>query len=183
MANFEKLGGYVTSSEIFVTKTSDKFHPSGLFSEQIFGPLKDFQCACGNLRHRIEFGKVCPKCGVLCGARELRFKTFGKIKLLFPVIKPTKISFNGATTLQSWKHVSTASYVTSFYVGFNGATTLQSWKLQITGRILRDCDGKNNPVVYDLIDFAFPSMAQKDIRAKTKIVSNEFKCSIKTINE
>jgi len=91
MANFEKLGGYVTSSEIFVTKTSDKFHPSGLFSEQIFGPLKDFQCACGNLRHRIEFGKVCPKCGVLCGARELRFKTFGKIKLLFPVIKPTKI--------------------------------------------------------------------------------------------
>jgi superfamily II DNA or RNA helicase len=55
--------------------------------------------------------------------------------------------------------------------------------IQITGRILRDCDGKNNPVVYDLIDFAFPSMAQKDIRAKTKIVSNEFKCSIKTINE
>ena len=40
---------------------------------------------------------------------------------------PPLLSFNGATTLQSWKHVS-GKIAYCFLYCFNGSTTLQSWK-------------------------------------------------------
>lgn len=88
---YPSLGGYITSPKDFIGKNNKKIDPYGIFSEQCFGPEKNYSCSCGNYNIRIlHENKICPNCGVLCGSNELRFSTFGKIKLAFPIIKPTK---------------------------------------------------------------------------------------------
>ena len=82
---------YVTSPNIFYRK-SRKFDEEGLFSERIFGPVRDFKCKCGKLNSEIlDGGKRCEKCKVLCENSNLRLETFGLIDLPFECIKPTKI--------------------------------------------------------------------------------------------
>ncbi|MEM3452005.1 MAG: hypothetical protein QW835_00060 [Candidatus Hadarchaeum sp.] len=84
------LGGYVTNPNSF-TRTL-KPTPDGIYSQKIFGPILDYRCECGRLNHRGLAGTVCSTCGVICESSDLRYKTFGKIKLPFPVLKPTKKS-------------------------------------------------------------------------------------------
>jgi DNA-directed RNA polymerase subunit beta' len=87
-----ELGGEVTSIKFFVGKNSNAIDENGLLSESIFGPVRDFKCRCGKLSiESCDKGKICDRCGVLCASSELRLKTFGKITLVFPIIKPTKI--------------------------------------------------------------------------------------------
>lgn len=87
---FPELGDFVTSSRDFIGK-SKKIDQYGIFSECIFGPEQSYKCSCGNLTHKsLNGGKKCPKCGVLCASNELRYSTFGKIKTIFPFIKPNK---------------------------------------------------------------------------------------------
>ncbi len=84
------LGGEVSSIKFFTGKYS-AIDENGLLSESIFGPVKDFQCKCGKLSlESCDGGKICDRCNVLCGPSDLRLKTFGKISLVFPVIKSTK---------------------------------------------------------------------------------------------
>lgn len=84
------FGGEVSSIKFFMGK-NNSIDENGLFSESIFGPIKDFRCKCGKLSLEVyDSGRVCDKCGVICGPSDLRIKTFGKISLVFPVIKPTK---------------------------------------------------------------------------------------------
>ncbi len=57
----------------------------GLFCQQIFGPEKDYECACGKYK-RIKFrGVVCERCGVEVGPRSVRRERMGHIKLATPV--------------------------------------------------------------------------------------------------
>lgn len=88
---FPELGGYVTSTKSFYGKNNIE-HVNGLFSQQIFGPKKSYCCSCGNLNSFIYAGMRCNKCGVYCDTNELRYTQFGKIKLIFPVIKPSRIN-------------------------------------------------------------------------------------------
>jgi len=91
---FPKLGDYVTNSRDFIgNNKSKKENPDGLFSEQIFGPKKNFQCICNNLNGVIHDQEICPNCGVMCCSNSLRSTQFGKIKIVFPIIKPTKKKF------------------------------------------------------------------------------------------
>jgi|GEM_PF-1148808 len=88
-----KLGGFVTNHIDF--KGHNPFGnetPDGLFSQVIFGPKNDYRCACGNYSNSTYDGQICPKCNVLCGSSDIRYKQFGKIKTVFPFIKPTKIN-------------------------------------------------------------------------------------------
>lgn len=57
--------------------------------------------------------------------------------------------------------------------------------IQTIGRILRELEGKNNPVVVDLIDRSFGSFFTSEITQKSKILEKEFenKIEIKSINE
>jgi len=81
----------ITSSNIFYRK-SRKYDEEGLFSERIFGPIKDYKCKCGKLNSEIlDGGKRCNKCKVLCDNSNKRLETFGYIDLPFMCIKPTKI--------------------------------------------------------------------------------------------
>lgn len=57
----------------------------GLFCQQIFGPVKDYECACGKYK-RIKFrGVVCERCGVEVGPSSVRRERMGHIQLAMPV--------------------------------------------------------------------------------------------------
>ena len=55
--------GEVTKPETINYRTL-KPERDGLFCEVIFGPTKDYQCACGKPRRTTEKGNVCEKCGI-----------------------------------------------------------------------------------------------------------------------
>jgi len=62
-----------------------KPEPEGLFCQQIFGPVKDYECACGKYK-RIKFrGIECEKCHVVVGPSSVRRENMGHIKLAMPV--------------------------------------------------------------------------------------------------
>ena len=57
----------------------------GLFCERIFGPTKDWECACGKYK-RIRFkGIVCERCGVEVTRSKVRRERMGHIELAAPV--------------------------------------------------------------------------------------------------
>ncbi|MEJ5256996.1 MAG: DNA-directed RNA polymerase subunit beta' [Fervidobacterium sp.] len=57
----------------------------GLFCERIFGPVKDYECACGKYSGKKYEGTVCEKCGVRVESKEARRRRFGHIELAAPV--------------------------------------------------------------------------------------------------
>ena len=59
----------------------------GLFCEVIFGPTKDYQCACSNKSKRSSHpGKKCPVCGVEYTESKVRRERMGHIELQAPVV-------------------------------------------------------------------------------------------------
>ncbi|HRY77507.1 MAG TPA: DNA-directed RNA polymerase subunit beta' [Candidatus Izemoplasmatales bacterium] len=59
----------------------------GLFCEVIFGPTKDYQCACSNKAKRSTHpGKKCPVCGVEYTESKVRRERMGHIELAAPVV-------------------------------------------------------------------------------------------------
>lgn len=75
----------VTTSKIYAKKN---FHPDGLFSEKIFGPVKNYTCSCGIYHGPSRKNTVCPVCGVKIAKSDIRRKSMAKITLPFPVIDP-----------------------------------------------------------------------------------------------
>jgi DNA-directed RNA polymerase beta' subunit len=69
----------VTEVKIFKNSKHTEFHENGLYSETIFGPVNKFKCQCGKVFGKLNSGKVCDNCGVLCGDIEGRSNTFAKI--------------------------------------------------------------------------------------------------------
>lgn len=57
----------------------------GLFCERIFGPVKDYECACGKYSGKKYEGTVCEKCGVRVESKDARRRRFGHIELAAPV--------------------------------------------------------------------------------------------------
>src|SRR6056297_2937055 len=57
----------------------------GLFCQKIFGPVKDFQCACGKYKKIRYKGIVCDRCGVEVTRSLVRRERFGHIDLAAPV--------------------------------------------------------------------------------------------------
>jgi DNA-directed RNA polymerase subunit beta' len=57
----------------------------GLFCERIFGPTKDYQCACGKKRN-LDKGQICDKCGVEITEAKVRRERMGHIELEAPVV-------------------------------------------------------------------------------------------------
>lgn len=59
--------------------------PDGLFCEAIFGPQKDWECACGKYKRIKHKGVVCDRCGVEVTRKEVRRERMGYIQLAAPV--------------------------------------------------------------------------------------------------
>ena len=58
----------------------------GLFCERIFGPVKDYECACGKYKRIRYKGIVCDRCGVEVTEKKVRRERLGHIKLVVPVV-------------------------------------------------------------------------------------------------
>ena len=76
--------GEVTKPETINYRTQ-KAEKDGLFSEKIFGPVRDFECSCGKYRRIRYKGIVCDKCGVEVTKASVRRERMGHIELAVPI--------------------------------------------------------------------------------------------------
>ncbi|MCI7551196.1 MAG: DNA-directed RNA polymerase subunit beta', partial [Arcanobacterium sp.] len=76
--------GAVTKPETINYRTL-KPEKDGLFGEQIFGPTRDWECACGKYKRPRYKGIVCERCGVEVTRSKVRRERMGHIELAAPV--------------------------------------------------------------------------------------------------
>ena len=98
--HFDKLSIQIASDEIIRNKWSRgevkkpetinyrTFKPEkgGLFCEKIFGPTKDWECACGKYKKIKHKGIVCDRCGVEVSLAKVRRERMAHIDLAVPVV-------------------------------------------------------------------------------------------------
>ena len=81
----EKSYGEILKPETINYRTY-KPERDGLFCERIFGPVKDYECACGKYKRIRYKGIVCDRCGVEVTEKKVRRERMGHIKLVVPVV-------------------------------------------------------------------------------------------------
>lgn len=160
-----KILGLVTSADTLHYKT---FKPlkGGLFCERIFGPLRDFECACGIqkrptleeyqkiVQHQPVERKFCSTCDVEYTWSIIRRYQLGYIELVTPVghIWYSKGQPNYLSILLDWKKNDLDSF---FYC--TASSTLEE-SLQIFNNPFRVDPGFTNPLFdVDWIDFIKPN--------------------------
>ncbi|HEX6916225.1 MAG TPA: DNA-directed RNA polymerase subunit beta', partial [Chitinophagaceae bacterium] len=84
-AILERSFGEVLKPETINYRTY-KPERDGLFCERIFGPVKDYECACGKYKRIRYKGIVCDRCGVEVTEKKVRRERMGHIKLVVPVV-------------------------------------------------------------------------------------------------
>lgn len=105
----------------------------GLFCERIFGPTKDYECACGKYK-RIKYkGVICDRCGVEVTLARVRRERMGHIELAVPVshiwffkCMPSRIGLMMDMTARSLERV---IYYEDYLVIDPGNTPLQKKQL------------------------------------------------------
>ncbi len=110
--------GEVTKPET-INYRSFRPEKDGLFCEKIFGPVKDWECACGKYKGIRYKGIVCDRCGVEVTLKAVRRERMGHIALAVPVVHiwffkalPSKIgNIIGTTTKELEKIIYYESYV------------------------------------------------------------------------
>ena len=80
----ENSYGEVTKPETINYRTY-KPERDGLFCARIFGPTKDYECACGKYKRIRYKGIVCDRCGVEVTEKKVRRERSGHIELVVPV--------------------------------------------------------------------------------------------------
>ncbi len=122
--------GEVTKPET-INYRSFRPEKDGLFCEKIFGPVKDWECACGKYKGIRYKGIVCDRCGVEVTQKSVRRERMGHIALAVPIVHiwffkalPSKIgNIIGMTTKELEKIIYYESYVV-----INPGTTGLSFK-------------------------------------------------------
>jgi DNA-directed RNA polymerase subunit beta' len=107
--------------------------PKGLFCQQIFGPVRDYECSCGKYK-RIKFkGVVCERCGVEVTVSRVRRERMGHIELAVPVAHiwflksmPSRLALLLDMTARSLERV---IYYENYMVTDSGGTALQEMQL------------------------------------------------------
>lgn len=121
--------GEVTKPET-INYRSFRPEKDGLFCEKIFGPIRDWECACGKYKRIRYKGIVCDRCGVEVTQKSVRRERMGHIMLAVPVIHiwflrslPSKIS--GVLGMPT-KDIERIVYYESYVVVQPGKTGLQA---------------------------------------------------------
>ena len=132
--------GEVKKPETINYRTLKPEH-DGLFCEKIFGPTKDYECACGRLKRMRDKGIVCPKCGVEVTKAKVRRERMGHIELASPVshiwyFKGTP-SRMGLVLDMSPRELEEVLYFVAYVVLKPGATPLQKKQI-LSDREYRD---------------------------------------------
>ena len=124
--------GEITKAETINYRTL-KPEMEGLFCERIFGPSKDYECACGKYKRMRYKGMVCEKCGVEVTTSKVRRERMGHIKLATPIAHiwyskgtPNKMSLLlGIST----KELESVLYFSRYIVTDAGETGLEKGKI------------------------------------------------------
>ena len=113
----------------------------GLFDERIFGPTKDWECACGKYKRIRYKGIVCDRCGVEVTRSKVRRERMGHIELAAPVTHiwyfkgiPSRM---GLVLDMSPRALEEVIYFASYVVIDPGDTSLEKKQL-LTEREYRD---------------------------------------------
>ncbi len=92
LASPDKIRNEWSNGEVYNYETLNfrTFKPEfgGLFCERIFGPMKDYECACGKYKKSTYKGKKCEKCNVDVVNSKVRRQRMGHINLEDPVVSP-----------------------------------------------------------------------------------------------
>ncbi|MEY2719846.1 MAG: DNA-directed polymerase subunit beta [Bacteroidota bacterium] len=120
--------GEVTKPET-INYRSFRPEKDGLFCEKIFGPIRDWECACGKYKRIRYKGIVCDRCGVEVTQKSVRRERMGHIMLAVPVVHiwflrslPSKIA--GVIGMPT-KDIERIVYYESYVVVQPGSTGLQ----------------------------------------------------------
>lgn len=135
--------GEVTKPET-INYRSFRPEKDGLFCEKIFGPVRDWECACGKYKRIRYKGIVCDRCGVEVTQKSVRRERMGHITLAVPVVhvwflrsQPSKIA---AVIGLPAKDVERIVYYESYIVVQPGSTGLQEKDLLTEEEYLRILD-------------------------------------------
>ena len=124
--------GEITKAETINYRTL-KPEMDGLFCERIFGPSKDYECACGKYKRMRYKGMVCEKCGVEVTTSKVRRERMGHIKLATPIahIWYSKGTPNKMSLLLeiSTKELESVLYFSRYIVTDPGETGLQKGEI------------------------------------------------------
>jgi len=77
--------GEITESETINYRTH-RAERGGLYAEEIFGPVNDYECACGKYKGKKYEGITCEKCHVLVTDSSVRRVNMAHIQLASPVV-------------------------------------------------------------------------------------------------
>jgi DNA-directed RNA polymerase subunit beta' len=115
----------------------------GLFCERIFGPTRDWECACGKYKRIKHKGVICDRCGVEVTLSRVRRERMGHIELAVPVTHiwfykcmPSRI---GLMLDMSARHLERVIYYEDYMVTDPGKTALERGQL-LTESELRDAE-------------------------------------------
>jgi DNA-directed RNA polymerase subunit beta' len=115
----------------------------GLFCERIFGPTRDWECACGKYKRIKHKGVICDRCGVEVTLSRVRRERMGHIELAVPVshiwfykCMPSRI---GLMLDMSARHLERVIYYEDYIVTEPGNTALERGQL-LTENELREAE-------------------------------------------
>ncbi|MDO4299991.1 MAG: DNA-directed RNA polymerase subunit beta' [Clostridia bacterium] len=139
--------GEVTKPETINYRTL-KPERDGLYCERIFGPTKDWECACGKYKRIRNKGMICERCGVEITKSKVRRERMGHIELAAPVSHiwyfkgiPSKM---GTILGKSPKELEKVLYFANYIVLDSGETNLV-YKDVITEQQYRETIEKYGP--------------------------------------
>lgn len=105
----------------------------GLFCEKIFGPTRDWECACGKYKKIKHKGIICDRCGVEVTLSKVRRERMAHIELAVPVVHiwffKTQPSRVGNVLGMSVADLERVIYYEEYVVVDPGQTTLQAKQL------------------------------------------------------
>ena len=141
----------------------------GLFCERIFGPTRDWECACGKYKRIKHKGVVCDRCGVEVTLSRVRRERMGHIELAVPVTHiwfykcmPSRIGLMLDMTARSLERV---IYYEDYMVIDPGSTPLQR------GQLLTEVDLREAEEQYgaDAFRVGMGAQAIRDIFAQLNL--------------
>jgi len=125
----------------------------GLFCERIFGPEKDWECACGKYRGMKYKGMICDRCGVKVTHSRVRRKRMGHIELAAPVVHiwffKTMPSRLGALLNMKTTALEKVVYFQDYVVIDPGDTPLRECQI-LTEEEARNARGKYGETTFEI---------------------------------
>ena len=158
----------ITSSKIIDKR---KFHPTGLFSEQIFGPIKNYTCQCGIYHGISRAGGTCKDCGVDIENSDIRRKRFAKIVLPIQIVNPIMYDLIvdvGGNTVKTYLNKLMKNEKSILYVNTKGEYIVDD-DIKVPEGVEK---WEKLEAIYELISNLAESTVKEDPKNKWKIVKN-----------